>query len=68
MRRRARFLAAYHVFAAEPAVDGYDVPATLNGEPAMFAISLQRGRYRIEDVVAAPAAFDAAQIARAIAQ
>ena len=55
-------LERYQVFAAELAVGGYDVPATLNGEPALFSIAERRGRYRIVDIVADPAAFDPAAL------
>jgi hypothetical protein len=50
-------LQEFEVFPAELAVDGVDVPATLNAEYALFSISEHLGRYRIVDVVADPAAF-----------
>jgi hypothetical protein len=49
-------LQSYDVQPAEAAVDGVDVPATLNGEYALFSVSERLGRYRIDDVVADPAA------------
>src|SRR6266851_10305579 len=50
-------LQAFEVFPAELAVDGVDVPATLNSEYALFSISEHLGRYRINDIVADPAVF-----------
>ncbi len=47
-------LRTYEVYAAEAAVDGVDVPATLNGQYALFSIVTRRGGYRIEDVIADP--------------
>lgn len=52
----------YRVLPAEPAVDGVDVPATLNGEYALFSLTGRFGRYRIVDVVADPAAFSVADL------
>ena len=49
-------LHSYEVEPAEAAVDGVDVPATLNGEYALFSILERLGHYRIVDVVADPAA------------
>jgi hypothetical protein len=53
----APLLRSYTVSPAEPAVDGVDVPATLNGEYAVFSIAERLGRYRIVDIIADPAAF-----------
>jgi hypothetical protein len=50
-------LVTYKVFPAEAAVDGVDVPATLDGEYVLFSIAPRRGGYRIVDVIADPAAF-----------
>jgi hypothetical protein len=55
-------LREYEVLPAEPAVGGVDVPATLNGEHALFLLTERLGRYRIVDVVADPAAFSAADL------
>jgi hypothetical protein len=46
----------YEVQPAEAAVDGVDVPATLNDEYAIFTLSERLGHYRIVDIVADPAA------------
>jgi hypothetical protein len=51
-------LTSYRVLPAQPAVDGVDVPATLNGQYALFSVAEHLGRYRIVDVVADPAAFE----------
>ncbi len=50
-------LRTYEVEPAEPAVDGVDVPATLNGEYALFSVAGDAGRYRIVDIVADPSAY-----------
>jgi hypothetical protein len=50
-------LRSYEVQPAEAAVGGVDVPATLNGEYALFSVSKRLGRYWIVDIVADPAAF-----------
>jgi len=55
-------LQEFKVFPAELAVDGVDVPATLNNEYALFAVSEHVGRYRIVDIVADPALFSAASL------
>jgi hypothetical protein len=55
-------LQKFEVFPAELAVDGVDVPATLNTEYALFSISERVGRYRIVDVIADPALFSAASL------
>jgi hypothetical protein len=56
-------LQKYTVLPAEPAVGGVDVPATLNGEYALFSMSrVGLGHYRIVDVIADPAAFSAADL------
>jgi hypothetical protein len=51
-------LRSYEVFPAEEAIDGVDVPATLDGEYVLFSIAAaRRGGYRIVDVIADPSAF-----------
>lgn len=60
-------LTSYRVQPAELAVDGVDVPATLNGEYALFTIAERLGHYRIVDIVADPAAFDPAALLTAFA-
>ena len=55
-------LQEFKVFPAELAVDGVDVPATLNAEYALFTVSEHVGRYRIVDIVADPAAFSAVSL------
>jgi hypothetical protein len=55
-------LQEFKVFPAELAVDGVDVPATLNSEYALFSVSEHVGRYRIVDIVADPAVFSAASL------
>jgi hypothetical protein len=50
-------LQSYEVQPAEAAVGGVDVPATLNGEYALFSVSKRLGHYWIVDIVADPAAF-----------
>jgi hypothetical protein len=47
-------LRTFHVYPAQAAVDGYDVPAVLDGQYALFSIADDRGVYRIVDVVADP--------------
>jgi hypothetical protein len=54
-------LKTYRVLPAEETVGGFDVPATLNGEYAIFSIRAQLGRYRIDDIIADPAAAIPAQ-------
>jgi hypothetical protein len=54
-------LKTYRVLPAEPAVDGVDVPATLNGEQALFTVASRPGGYRIDDIVADPAGFAQSQ-------
>jgi hypothetical protein len=54
-------LKSYRVLPAEPAVDGVDVPATLNGEQALFTVQARPGGYRIDDIVADPAGFTQSQ-------
>jgi hypothetical protein len=51
-------LRSYEVFPAEAAVDGVDVPATLDGQYVLFSIVTRRGGYRIVDVIADPSAFN----------
>ena len=46
---------------AERTVDGFDVPATLNGEYAIFSIVARLGGYRLADIIANPAAAIPAQ-------
>jgi hypothetical protein len=53
-------LKTYEVFPAEAAVDGVDVPATLDGQYVLFSIASQRSGYRIVDVIADPSAFSSA--------
>ena len=48
-------LKTYEVLSAQPAVDGVDVPARLNGQYALFSMQRQLGGYRIADIVADPA-------------
>jgi hypothetical protein len=48
-------LKSYRVMAAEPAVDGVIVPATLNGQDALFSVKPRAGGYRIDDILADPA-------------
>jgi hypothetical protein len=52
-------LRTYQVFPAEEAIDGVDVPATLDGEYVLFSIATRPGGYRIVDVIADPSAFSA---------
>jgi hypothetical protein len=47
-------LKTYEVLAAQPAVDGVDVPARLNGQYALFSMRHQIGGYQIADIVADP--------------
>ena len=55
-------LKSYRVLPAEETVDGFDVPATLNGEYALFSVQTARlGGYRIADIIADPAAAIPAQ-------
>ena len=46
----------FTVSAAEPAVDGVVVPATIDDEQALFQLASRHGLYRIVDVVADPGA------------
>jgi hypothetical protein len=48
-------LKTYRIGRAEVAVGGFDVPATLNGEYALFSVKGRLGNYRIDDIVADPA-------------
>ena len=55
-------LKSYRVLPAERTVDGFDVPATLNGEYAIFSVQMARlGGYRLADIIANPAAAIPAQ-------
>jgi hypothetical protein len=60
-------LLAYKVFPAEAAVDGVDVPATLDGEYVLFSIAPRRGGYRIVDVIADPSAFSSGPVTPLVA-
>ena len=53
-------LSTYEVFPAEAAVEGVDVPATLDGQYVLFSIAARGAGYRIVDVIADPAAFSGA--------
>jgi hypothetical protein len=53
-------LRTYEVFPAEAAVDGVDVPATLDGQYVLFSIAATGTDYRIVDVIADPSAFSGA--------
>ena len=44
----------FTVARAEATVDGYDVPATIDGEQALFQLTARPGGYRIVDVLADP--------------
>jgi hypothetical protein len=48
-------LKTYTVKPAEQAVDGVLVPATLNGQDALFSVKPRPGGYRIDDILADPA-------------
>ena len=50
-------LLKYEVFPAEAAVDGVDVPATLDGQYVLFSITSRPGGYHIVDVIADPSAY-----------
>jgi hypothetical protein len=60
-------LRTYEVFPAEAAIDGVDVPATLNGEYVLFSIVPRPHGYRIVDVIADPSAFASGQTAPLVA-